>query len=53
MNSCYFVVCDNEGGLVVADWLWSVRYAEEVIGECADAWKKLVKGEAKRGDISL
>ncbi|KAL2125897.1 hypothetical protein VTI74DRAFT_2318 [Chaetomium olivicolor] len=29
------------------------RYAERIIDECEGEWKKLIKGEAKRGDISL
>ncbi|KXX83208.1 Inorganic pyrophosphatase [Madurella mycetomatis] len=29
------------------------KYANRIINECADAWKKLVHGKAKRGKISL
>jgi hypothetical protein len=41
------VVTEVEAGLT------GYRYAEQVIDECADAWKKLIHGKAKRGDISL
>ncbi|KAL2256540.1 hypothetical protein VTK26DRAFT_1519 [Humicola hyalothermophila] len=29
------------------------KYAQEIVDGCADAWKKLIMGEAKRGGISL
>ncbi|KAL2173150.1 inorganic pyrophosphatase [Thermothelomyces heterothallicus CBS 202.75] len=29
------------------------RFAEKIIADCEDAWKKLVKGKTKREDISL
>ena len=31
----------------------SFRYADDVIRECADAWKKLIAGKTPKGDISL
>jgi inorganic pyrophosphatase len=33
--------------------LTGCRYAEKVIGECEDAWKRLITGKVKRGDICL
>ncbi|KAK4237592.1 inorganic pyrophosphatase [Achaetomium macrosporum] len=50
-----YKVPDGEPGNEYAfggEWK-GVGYAEKIIEECAAAWKKLVKGEAKRGDISL
>jgi inorganic pyrophosphatase len=33
---------------------WKGRaYAEKVIAECAGAWKRLVEGEAERGDVAM
>lgn len=29
------------------------KYAEEVIRECGDAWERLVKGKAQRGDVNV
>lgn len=36
------------------DGQWKDRkFAEKIISECEDAWKRLVKGKTKRKDISL
>lgn len=43
---------DGNGFAFGGEWQGR-RYAERVIEECADAWKELVRGKARRGDISL
>lgn len=50
----YKIPDGGKGNEFAFDGEWKGRgYAEKVIGECEDAWKKLIKGDAKKGEISL
>jgi hypothetical protein len=52
MQSTCWGLLRNVCGLNGADKLRG-SYANRIIDECEAAWKKLVRGKAKHGDISL